>query len=220
MKNVILIAPPAAGKGTVSNLLKEKYGYIHLSAGDVLRDEIASGSELGKSIEQIVTTGGLVEDDMLKELMLSKFKTIPKDKPYVLDGYPRKLNQADDYKDIADTLGFDVGTAVFLNIDEETALKRTLGRINCQSCQISYNLNNKNYMPKVPGICDKCGKALEPRADDNEEIFKNRFHNYLTQTEPLIEYYKKRNNLLEIDAKKEVDEIVSIIIESFGGKNG
>lgn len=219
MKNIILIAPPAAGKGTVSNLLKEKYNYTHLSAGDVLREEIKSGSALGNSIKEIVRTGGLVDDDMLKELMYNKFKNLPKDKPIVIDGYPRKINQAEDYKDIVEKLGLDQGIAIFLNIDEETALKRTLGRLNCQNCEISYNINSESHKPKVDGICDKCGQKLESREDDNPTTFKNRFHNYLTQTEQLINYYKQRNNIIELDATKNTIDIVEEIVNSLGGIN-
>ncbi len=216
MRNVILIAPPAAGKGTVSGFLKEKYGYNHLSAGDVLRDEIKSGSELGLSIKDIVESGNLVEDDMLKELMKSKISSLDLDKPFVLDGYPRKVNQARDYIDICNELNIDHGKVYFLDVDEETALFRTLGRLVCPVCKISYNENTEDHKPKEKDICDICGSKLTKRADDNEETFKKRFENYLKETEPLINFYKEKGNLTIIDARKSIEQIINELILTLG----
>lgn len=216
MKNVILIAPPAAGKGTVSQILKEKYGYNHLSAGDALRDEIKSGSELGSSIKNIVESGRLVDHTMLKELMKSKIKSLGLEKPYVFDGYPRDIAQATDFSDICEELNIEHGKVYFLDVDEKTAIYRTLGRLVCPICKISYNKNTENYKPKEEGICDICKSKLEQRADDNEETFKNRFENFLNETKPLIDFYKEKGNLIIIDAEKEAEDIVNEIILTLG----
>lgn len=216
MKNVILIAPPAAGKGTVSAILKEKYGYNHISAGDVLRDEIKSGSELGKSVKDIVESGRLVDHAMLKELMKSKIESLGLEKPYVFDGYPRDITQAKDYSDICEELNIEHGKVYFLNVDEETAIYRTLGRLVCPICKISYNKNTENHKPKEEGICDICKSKLEQRADDNEETFKNRFENYISETKPLIDFYKEKGNLTIIDAEKDINDIVNEIILTLG----
>ena len=213
--NVIFIAPPAAGKGTFSSMLKDKYGYTHISAGDVLRDEIKSGSELGKRIEGVVASGALVDDDMLKELLLQKFKSIDLTKPYILDGYPRKLNQVKHYEEIVDELGLEFGKVIFIDIEEDIALERIFGRLNCPNCKRSYN-KFTNLKPIHEGVCDVCNTPLISRTDDNEESFKVRFNNYLTETEPLIIYFKNKNNLNVIEGNNDSEVIFKQIEEILG----
>ena len=216
MKNIILIAPPAAGKGTVSQVLKEKYGYMHISAGDLLRDEVKSGSEFGNEIKEIMARGDLVDNTMLKKLMKQKLESFPKDKPFVLDGYPRQLIQEKDYEDITKELGIDYGKAYLLDIDEQTAMERTLGRLNCPVCKVSYNKYTLGHQPKEEGICDICHNPLEMRTDDTEETFKTRFQTYMKETEPLIDLYKGKNNLTIIDAARTTEEVVNDVVLTLG----
>ena len=204
--NVIFIAPPAAGKGTFSSLLVDKYNYNHISAGDVLRDEVASGSELGNKISNIISTGALVDDQMLKELIIKKFKNIDLSRPIIMDGYPRKINQAKDYIEILKMFNLDLGKVIFIEIDKKTALDRVLGRLNCPECKRSYN-KYTNLKPKKDGICDVCGTELISRSDDNEQSFVNRFNNYLNETAPLVNYFKEKNNFNMINGNDEATSI-------------
>jgi len=195
MKNVIFIAPPAAGKGTQSSRLVEM-GYEHISTGDMLREEIAKGSSLGQKINDIISKGLLVSDDIVFELIQNKLTSI--NKPFILDGFPRTLNQAKLLDDLLNDLNKTNYEVIYLDISIEDALKRALGRLTCK-CGASYNSEFEALKPKVAGVCDKCGRALEKRNDDNEESFKIRFETFLKNNEPIKEFYESKNKLYMID---------------------
>lgn len=201
MKNIIFIAPPAAGKGTQSNMLKDKYGYKHLSTGDMLREAIASGSELGKAVKNIIDKGNLVSDEVMIELIKDKLTEI-KGKPFILDGFPRTLNQAINLDKIIN----EEYIAIYLDLDKEVALKRIEGRFTC-GCGKSYNIYEESLKPKVEGFCDNCGSKLIKRADDNIEAFKIRLDSYEKNTEPILNYYKDKGLLYKIDVNRDLQEI-------------
>lgn len=201
MKNIIFIAPPAAGKGTQSNLLKEKYGYVHISTGDMLREVIASGSTLGMEVKNIIDKGELVSDELIINLIKDKLATLD-GKPFILDGFPRTLNQAIALDKILKDDSYEV---IYLDITEEEAVKRIEGRVTC-SCGKTYNLNDEGLKPKVNDICDICGNKLVKRDDDNVEAFKVRFKIFLTNIEPLINFYKSKNKFNVIDVNKDLNE--------------
>ena len=201
MKNIIFIAPPAAGKGTQSQMLKEKYGYVHISTGDLLRAEIASGSELGCEVKNIIDKGNLVSDELMIDIIKSKLTEI-KGKPFILDGFPRTLNQAESLDGILD----DNYETIYLELSREDALKRIEGRLTC-SCGKSYNMNDEALKPKVAGICDICGKELVKRDDDNAQAFIVRYDNFLNNTKVLIDYYKNKNKLHIVDVNRNINDI-------------
>ena len=206
MKNIIFIAPPAAGKGTQSNLLKDKYGYVHISTGDMLREIVSSDSELGKVVKNIIDKGNLVSDDLIFKLLKSKLISI-KGKPFILDGFPRTLNQA---LFLDNDLKIDNYIVIYLDLSKEDAIKRIDGRLTC-SCGKSYNLNDINLKPKIIGICDNCSNVLVKRNDDNLEAFKIRFDVFLNNNKPLIDYYKNKNKLKVVNVNKDVNEIFNEI---------
>lgn len=203
MKNIIFIAPPAAGKGTVSDYLVKNYNYEHLSTGDLLREVIKSGSEFGKEIDKIISSGNLVSDDVIIKLVSDKLKTLDESRPFILDGFPRTLNQAKSLDEMLVNLGITNNIAVYLDIDLEEALKRVLGRITCPKCKRSYNKNIEKLRPVNGNVCDDCNVELESRSDDNEETFKVRFSTYLENTSPIIDYYKERGILKSFDVRRE-----------------
>ena len=175
MKNIIFIAPPAAGKGTQSDLLISKYGYEHISTGDLLREEVASGSELGLSISELMKSGALISDDIVNKLLVKALSATTK--PFILDGYPRNISQAEKLDILLSELGKSADAVIYLEVDEELAMKRATGRISCPNCKRSYH---KYFMkPKQDNICDNCGATLISRADDTEEAFKNRYNTYV-----------------------------------------
>ena len=217
--NIIWIAPPAAGKGTYSSILKDRYGFNHISAGDTLREEVSKDSPLGREINEIISNGKMVDDNLMKRLIETKLRSLDLTKPFMLDGYPRRLNQAIDYEDILNRLGIEKPIIIFINIDKETGLSRILGRVNCPKCKRSYNLTSGYAKPKVDGICDECGTALEHRSDDNKESYENRYNTYFNETKSLIDKYKEEGSLIEIDGSKNPEDNMNIITKILGVNN-
>ena len=208
MKNIIFIAPPAAGKGTASALVCEKYNIPHISTGDLLRDEIANQTKLGVEIKDAMARGEFVSDEVITKLLRKRLSNKDCKRGYILDGYPRNVTQAITYDKLLLELGFDLGKVILLDIDMSAAMKRALSRVVCSKCGLSYNLSNKDLSPIKEGICDSCGGSLKSRSDDTEETFINRFNTYMKETFPLIEYYDNKNNLVKIDVtNKNSDEV-------------
>ena len=210
MKNIIFIAPPAAGKGTQSKLVSEEYNIPHISTGDLLREEVAKGTKLGKQIKGDMDKGNLVSDEIITTLLKNRITSPDCKNGYILDGYPRTLTQAEIYNKLLEELNYDKGVVIFFDIDKERALKRTLSRIICSSCGSSYNLLVDELKPKKENICDRCGHELNTRADDTEEVFINRFDTYINSTKDLIEYYSKAGLLHRIEV---LDKPASEIFE-------
>ena len=198
MKNIIFIAPPAAGKGTQSKLVSEEYNIPHISTGDLLRAEASKDTELGRTIKKDMESGNLVTDDAITTLLKNRITSSDCLKGFILDGYPRNINQAKIYNNLLDELGYDKGVVIFFDIDKERALKRTLSRIICSNCGSSYNLLVDELKPKKDGICDRCGHELNTRSDDTEEVFIHRFDTYINSTKELIDYYENLGLLYRI----------------------
>lgn len=215
MKNIIFIAPPAAGKGTQAKKVSEKYNMPHISTGDLLREEVASGSEFGLQIKEIMTSGKLVDDGIITKLLKKRLSKDDCRNGYILDGYPRNLSQAKIYDELLKELNKDFGVAIFLDIDKELAMERTLSRIVCPNCGTSYNLIVQELKPKKDNVCDKCTSTLNIRSDDNKETFINRFDTYIENTKTLIDYYKSRELLKNVKVTKglSADEIFNQIEE-------
>lgn len=218
MKNIIFIAPPAAGKGTQSKLVSAEYNIPHISTGDLLREEVNSGSELGIYLKSEMDKGALISDDTITTLLKNRLSMEDCNNGYILDGYPRNVTQAKIYEELLKQLNKEIGIVIFLDIDKNLALERTLSRIVCPKCGTSYNLNIKELKPKKEGICDKCNNTLKIRSDDNKETFLNRFETYQENTKSLIDYYEEKQILKTIkitdgvSAQDIFNEIKQIII--------
>lgn len=212
MKNIIFIAPPAAGKGTQSELLISKYGYEHISTGDLLRNEIKSGSDLGKELDSMMKSGSLISDEIVNRLLINALSNITK--PFILDGYPRTISQALKLDEILASLNKSVDVVVYLDVEEELAMKRATGRLSCKSCNRIYHKYFSK--PRVEGICDDCGSSLISRADDTPDTFKVRYDTYMSNTKPLLDFYSNKNILVRVDANKEADETFSEIEKVIG----
>ena len=210
MKNIIFIAPPAAGKGTQSKLVSEEYNIPHISTGDLLREEIAKGTDLGKSIKEDMDKGNLVSDEVITTLLKNRITSPDAKNGYILDGYPRNIAQAKTYDNLLNELNYDKGVVIFFDIDKERALKRTLSRIICGNCGSSYNLIVEDLKPKKENICDRCGHELRTRDDDTEEVFIHRFDTYMNSTKELIDYYDKLGLLHRIEV---LDKPADVIFE-------
>lgn len=203
MKNIIFIAPPAAGKGTQSKLVSEEYNIPHISTGDLLREEVNSGSDLGIYLKEEMDKGHLINDETITTLLKNRLSMEDCKNGYILDGYPRNVTQAEIYEDLLKELNKDLGVVIFLDIDKDLALERTLSRIVCPKCGTSYNLLVNELKPKSEGICDKCNNTLKVRSDDNADTFLKRFDTYIEKTQSLIDYYEEKNVLRKIEITKE-----------------
>ncbi len=212
MKNIIFIAPPATGKGTLSAMLKDKYNYIHLSTGDLLRSEVESGSDLGQTINEKISVGELVSDEIITELLIKNLEKLT-NQNFILDGYPRTTSQAQTLNKIFNDLNISDYIAIYLKIDKEEAKRRALGRITCSGCNKIYHLYTESMKPNQDNICDICGKELVQRSDDNEETFNKRFDTYLEKTAPILEYYQSLSKLVEVEVCNEKEQTLAKIEE-------
>ena len=215
MKNIIFLAPPAAGKGTLSEMLVEKYGYCHISTGDLLREEIKNGTEIGKQAESLMKDGKFVSDDVIIELISNRITKKDCENGYILDGFPRTLNQALKYDELLSKLNKDLGVVIYIDIDKQLAMNRACSRITCPKCGRIYNKYSNEMKPKQEGMCDDCGVLLTQRADDSEQTFINRFDEYVNKTMPLYDHYKNKGVLKVIkshESKYETfDEAIKVI---------
>ncbi len=218
MKNIIFLAPPNGGKGTLSEMLVSKYGYGHISTGDLLRDEINAGTKLGKEVEGIMKSGKLVTDDIILKLIANRITKPDCENGYILDGFPRTKVQAEKYDELLESMGRDLGVVIYIKIEKEAALQRSISRITCPKCKRIYNKVSSEMKPKVEWICDDCGSELIQRADDQEETFIKRFDEYMEKTMPLFDYYQSKGVLKTINSHTSkydtFDEAVKVLEEN------
>ena len=211
MKNIIFIAPPAAGKGTQSELLCNKYGLLHISTGDLLREESKKNTELGQEIKEKMSTGKLIDDSIIIELLKNKLIEIG-NKSIILDGFPRTVVQAEAYDDMLDELNLDLGYVIVLDVDKELLEKRIVGRVSCPKCGNVYNELIEESKPMQEGLCNNCHTKLVKRNDDNSESFKVRYETYLNTTKPLISYYESKGCLYHVDGNSSKHQIFDNIV--------
>ena len=210
MKNIVLYAPPAAGKGTQCEMLKADYGYEGISIGQVLRNQRSNDTEIGRKIIETQDKGILTPDDIVIKALKNELVKY-EGKPIVIEGFPRNIDQAK----LLDTI-FDNYQVIILDIPRQIAMKRTLGRVNCDKCGKIYNIYFEESKPKVDNICDKCGATLTSRSDDNENSFNQRFDVYEENAPKIIEYYQNKGILNIVDSsldKSEVSNSIKNIIE-------
>lgn len=215
MKNIMFIAPPAAGKGTQAELVVEKYNLPHISTGDILRKISKEDSELGNYVYETLASGKLVKDEITYQLIEERLKEDDCKRGFIIDGFPRNIEQAKEYDKILERLGLDVGNVILINVDKKLLEKRITGRRICEDCKAIYNINIEESAPQVESICDKCGGKLYQRSDDNLEAFQTRYDMYLEKTAPIIDHYRAKGVLHEVDGNgpkestfKVIDEII------------
>ena len=210
--NIILLAPPAAGKGTQSEKLEKEYNLNHISTGDLLRNASKEENDFGKNLKSIMESGKLVTDDIVLEV-LNRYLDTTDNMNLLLDGFPRNIYQANKLDEILASKDNKVDYVFLLDVPKETLADRITGRRLCKSCGRVYNVNIDSLKPKNENVCDNCGNELFQRSDDNRETFETRYNEYLEQTSPLIDYYKNKNVLYEIDSTRTVEEIFNQIKE-------
>ena len=209
----MFIAPPAAGKGTQAELVVQKYKIPHISTGDILREISKEDSEIGKYVYETLASGKLVKDEITYQLIEDRLSKDDCKNGYIIDGFPRNIEQAYEYDKILKKLNYEVGNVILIDVDEKTLEKRITGRRLCENCNTIYNINEENSRPAVESICDNCGGKLYQRSDDNLEAFKTRYEMYLEKTKPIIEHYQKQNVLTEVNGNDTVENIFNQIDE-------
>ena len=207
---IVLLGAPGAGKGTQCKRIVAKYGLVHLSSGDILRQERAAGSELGKKAQRYMDSGALVPDEIIVKMMVSAIREAPK-ADFVLDGFPRTANQVSEFDKSLASNGEKIDIVLNLKIDDRMVAGRMTGRRSCPKCGAVYHI--ENLKPRVEGICDKDGSKLIQRPDDSPEVVANRLTTYHLQTEPVVDYYKNNNVVYDIDANKDADEVGALVFE-------
>lgn len=210
--NIILLAPPLSGKGTQASLLKNKLNLVHISIGDMLRKASQNNDDLAVKINEVLSSGALVSDDLAIELLEKALVENKESNGFVFDGFPRTIVQAKKLDELFNDLDFNLDYVFLLNVDVDTLEKRITGRRVCLKCNKVYNIYNLDMMPKEENLCDNCHSELSIRSDDNLDSFKVRYQEYLEKTYPIIEYYKNKGCLIEIDATKNVDEVCENIL--------
>lgn len=207
-KELIFLGPPACGKGTQTAMLAEYLKFPHIDTGSLLRAEISAGTEAGKEAKLYIDEGHLVPVQLVARIIKNRLSQDDCGKGYILDGYPRSLEQADALTRMNDEINGDEKVdfrAIYFDIDTDILVERIVNRRSCPKCGEIYNLAFK--APKKDGICDKCGAELTQRKDDTREIAQERFETYFHETAPLIDYYKNKGVLRKIDANGDIKEV-------------
>ena len=196
--NFIFLGPPGAGKGTLAAQVAEEYKIPQISTGDIFRENIKNETELGKKVKAIMDAGGLVGDDVVLEIVEDRLKKDDCKNGFILDGFPRTIPQAEAFE----KLGIEVKVVNF-EVNNDLIIARLSNRRVCKNCKQNYNV--KFMPPKVEGVCDKCGGELYQRDDDKQESILHRMDVYREQTEPLINFYKEKGKITNLDASIETD---------------
>lgn len=212
MKNIIFIAPPAAGKGTQSELLCKKFGLSHISTGDLLREESKKATDMGIYIKEQIANGTLIDDSIIIDLLKEKFKEVGAN-GCILDGFPRTVVQAKAFDSMLNSLNLDLGYVIVIDVDKENLKKRIVGRLSCPKCGNVYNELIEESNPKNTGLCDNCNTELIKRSDDNAESFETRYNAYLQSTAPLIDYYASKGCLYRVDGNNDKYQTFESIIK-------
>ena len=210
---IVLMGPPGAGKGTQASRLADRFGMVHLSSGDIFRAEKASGSELGDKLAEYMQAGQLVPDATVVDVMV-KAITGAAEGGLLLDGFPRTVAQAESLDGQLDRAGQTLDAVVVITADDDEIVGRITGRRMCPSTGKIYHI--KYMPPKVEGICDETGEKLIQRADDTEEVVRERLNAYYKQTEPVIAYYRGvvDLNVIEVDGNQAPDAVTASLIEA------
>ena len=202
---VIFLGPPGAGKGTQAKRVAEQYGVPHLSTGDMLRDNVARGTDLGRKARPVMGSGALVPDDIVLAMVEERIARPDCAGGFIFDGFPRTLAQAEALNRILEQLDFGEPLVIFFRVTDEVLMRRLSGRRTCKACGEIYNIYDRP--PRVQGRCDKDGGELVQREDDRPEVIRERLAAYEKQTMPLVEYYRGLGVLKPIDGAEDIGSV-------------
>ena len=215
--NLVLLGPPGAGKGTQAKLLEDSRSLVKLSTGDMLRAAVAAGTELGRKAGEIMERGALVPDDLVIKLIAERMDQGGAGEGFILDGFPRTIAQAEALDRLLKERGKTLDSVIVMEVDDDALVERIAGRFACGYCGEGYHDLYK--LPKVKGVCDRCGSAgFVRRKDDNEEVVRARLKAYHAQTEHLIDYYQQQGKVSAVDGMADISTVAKEIDQALGGK--
>lgn len=206
LKRIVLLGAPGCGKGTQSVFLVNNYSLRHISVGDILRQNLKDKTELGRKIENIMSSGGLVSDEIICELISDCLSGCDS---FLLDGFPRTLPQAEMLNEVLKAQGSELDAVIYLDVAKDLIISRLTGRRTCRQCKEIFHIATKP--PKVEGKCDNCGGSLVQREDDTEKTATARLDVYFKETEPLVDFYNRAGRLIRIDGTQDIDVVSSKI---------
>jgi adenylate kinase len=209
---IVLLGPPGAGKGTQAKKIADQYGIVHISTGDLFRDNIKNQTPLGKKAKAYMDAGNLVPDELVIALVEDRIAQDDCQKGYLLDGFPRTVAQASALSDYTEKVGKPLDFALSIEVPEEKLIDRIVGRRVCPNCGASYHVTFNP--PKKDGVCDRCGGTLTQRKDDTEATVKNRLDVYNKETAPLIDYYRCKDILVTVNGDQDVDVVTADIFKA------
>jgi adenylate kinase len=202
---VAFLGPPGAGKGTQARELACEWGVVHLATGDMLREAMAAGTPLGRAAKGYYDRGELVPDDVIVGMIEERLRHAEAPRGFILDGFPRTIPQAEALDRLLKDLGVTLDRVVFFEVPESELLRRLTGRRLCRACGTPFHL--VAAPSRRDGVCDRCGGELYQRADDSEATVRHRLQVYERQTAPLLDYYRRRDRLAELDGTGDVEAI-------------
>lgn len=212
MNVLILFGPPGSGKGTQGKILSQEFSIPHIATGDIMREAVAKGTELGKKVKEYLDSGKLVPDEIVIGIIEERLRQDDTKNGFILDGFPRTVPQAEALTKLFEKLKIEDYKVVFIDVPDDEIVKRISGRRTCSSCSKVYNV----YFdpPKKDGICDVCGGKLYIREDDAEEKVRKRLEVYRESTLPVLEYYKKKNKVVRVEGVGTLDEVKERIVSA------
>lgn len=211
---LVLLGPPGAGKGTQAKFIQERFGIPQISTGDILRKTVSDHTTLGNKASVYIQEGKLVPDELILDMVTERLSAADCAKGYILDGFPRTVPQALGLEEWLKSLPAQLDRVLYFNVPEEVLIQRLGGRRTCRDCGTLYHLAFNP--PRQAGICDDCDGELDQREDDREEIISKRLETYKVQTAPLIEHYRVRGFLTEINGDGKVESIKDHVLDSLG----
>lgn len=216
---IVLLGAPGSGKGTQAKLIGERYGIPQVATGDLLREALASGSELGRRAKEAMDAGRLVSDEIVLSIIRDRLGRTDAHKGFVLDGFPRNVSQAQALDKLLRDIAQPLDSALLLEIDTDALVQRLTGRLSCPTCGRVYNRYTKP--PKIEGQCDFDGSELVHRSDDNESTIENRLRVFEAHTRPVVDYYRQQEKLVTVDADGEIADVakrVNLALKPFARK--
>lgn len=211
---LILLGPPGAGKGTQASSIVDKYKIPHISTGDIFRKNIKEGTDLGKKAQEYMNKGALVPDEVVVAIVEDRLQEKDCEKGFLLDGFPRTVNQAEQLDQVLGKMGVSIDKVINVEVDKTILIDRAVGRRVCKNCGGTYHVK---YNPTAKeGVCDACGGETYQRNDDIAETVTKRIEVYLNETEPLIEYYNNKGNLVTINGQQDIKKVFLDIVSALG----
>ena len=203
---IVVLGAPGSGKGTQAAVLREMYGIPHISTGDILRAEVARGTDLGRKAEAYMNAGSLVPDALILEMIEVRLREPDTRRGWLMDGFPRTLVQAEGLREMTERIGQRVSAGVVLNVNPDVVVRRLSGRRVCQSCQLVTNVSEM-----VSGTCPSCGGRLVLRPDDEPAVVRRRIEVFEQQTRPMFEFFRRHYDVIDIDASLPLDQVTEAL---------